>query len=397
VFEIGRFLIFLFKRFEANQNRKSAAALTFVTLFAIVPLMTAGYGMLTIFPQFSGFLEQFHQFAFENFFPAGSGDIERVLTGFAVQAKNLTFVGLVLLLVSAISLMFTIEDAFNTIWRVTRKRIGRRLIAYWLVILLGPILLAVGFLISSYLLSSRLWVEHVESVFHLGDLLIRYLPLLLSVCAFSLMYYFLPSCKVRFVHAIGGGVITACLLEVGKIAFVAFLAKIPSYQVVYGAFAAVPLFLIWIFMTWCMVLLGAEIVRVIPFIQKYWAGGNASQLDWALFILKRLNESKMKRLSREELASSLPLYNADQWEAALAILAAKGWVADDLEEYVLSADLNVRTVGELSELIDEKPMEKLGVVSQTSPWFEQLSPLLIELQQHKKATLGLPIAKVVSE
>jgi membrane protein len=188
VFEIGRFLIFLFKRFEANQNRKSAAALTFVTLFAIVPLMTAGYGMLTIFPQFSGFLEQFHQFAFENFFPAGSGDIERVLTGFAVQAKNLTFVGLVLLLVSAISLMFTIEDAFNTIWRVTRKRIGRRLIAYWLVILLGPILLAVGFLISSYLLSSRLWVEHVESVFHLGDLLIRYLPLLLSVCAFSLMY-----------------------------------------------------------------------------------------------------------------------------------------------------------------------------------------------------------------
>ena len=105
----------------------------------------------------------------------------------------------------------------------------------------------------------------------------------------------------------------------------------------------------------------------------------------------------MKRLSREELASSLPLYNADQWEAALAILAAKGWVADDLEGYVLSADLNIRTVGELCELIDDKPMEKLGVVSQTSPWFEQLSPLLIELQQHKKATLGLPIAKVVSE
>jgi membrane protein len=397
VVEIGRFFIFLFTRFEANQNRKSAAALTFVTLFAIVPLMTAGYGMLTIFPQFSGFLGQFHQFVFENFFPAGSEEIERVLTGFAIQAKNLTSVGLVMLLVSAISLMFTIEDAFNNVWRVTRKRIGRRLIAYWLVILLGPVMLAVGFLVSSYLLSSRLWVEHVESVFHLEDLLISYLPLLLSTSAFSLMYFFLPSCKVRFAHALGGGLITACLLEVGKIAFVAFLTNIPSYQVVYGAFAAIPLFLIWIFLTWCMVLLGAEIVRVIPFIQQHWAGKKASQLDWALFILKRLSESQVKRLSRDKLAMSLSLYDADQWEAALIILIDRGWVIDDLEGYVLSADLSIKTVGELSELIHDKRNEKLGVISEISPWFEQLSPLLVELQRHKKATLGLPIAEVVAD
>lgn len=395
--EVGRFFIFLLTRFEANQNRKSAAALTFVSLFAIVPLMTAGYGMLTIFPQFSGFLDQFHQFVFENFFPAGSGEIERVLTGFATQAKNLTTVGLVMLLVSAISLMFTIEDAFNNVWRVTRVRIGRRLVAYWLVILLGPILLAVGFLVSSYLLSSRLWVEHVESVFKIGNLLVSSLPVFLSISAFSLMYYFLPSCKVKFLHALTGGVITASLLEVGKIAFVAFLANMPSYQVVYGAFAAIPLFLLWIFITWCMVLLGAEIVRAIPFIQQRLSGVKASQLDWALFILKRLNESDAKRVSRDKLSSSLSLRDADQWEAALVILVDRGWVNDDLEEYMLIADLSSKTVGELSEIIHEKRLEKFGVISKTSPWFNQLSPLYAELQQHKKAALKLPIADVVSD
>jgi membrane protein len=395
VTEIGRFLVFLLVRFEANENRKSASALTFVTLFAIVPLMTAGYSMLTVFPQFSGFLDQFHTFMFEHFFPASGQEMEAVLKGFATQAKNLTAVGLVLLLVSAISLMFTIENAFNRVWRVSSKRIGRRLIYYWLVILVGPVLLAVGFLMSSYLLSSRLWLEHVESVFHVYGVMISLLPFLFSGVAFSLMYYFLPSCKVRVLDALFGGLIAAGLLEGCKIGFVYILGNMPSYQVVYGAFAVVPLFLIWIFVAWCVVLLGAEVVRAIPFAKKKWSGIDASQLDWALMILKRLNASGSKRVSRNKLVKSLSLVDADEWEKVLQLLIESHWVKDDMDEYELLANLAVNTVGELSEIIHGKRLEKIGVRRNESAWFQVLSPLLADLRAQKKAALGLPILSVI--
>ena len=393
--EVGRFLVFLMLRFEANENRKSAAALTYVTLFAIVPLMTAGYSMLTIFPQFAMYLDQIQQFVFQHFFPAGNQQMEEVLTGFATQAKNLTFIGLTLLLVSAISLMFTIENAFNQVWRVTSKRMGRRLVYYWLVILVGPLLLALGFLVSSFLLSSQLWVEHIESVFHIYDSLIRFLPFALSVAAFTLMYHFLPSCKVKILHAFIGGLIAAGLLEGCKIGFVNILSTMPSYQIVYGAFAVIPLFLIWVFLAWCVVLFGAEVVRAIPFIKKSWKGRKASQLDWSLMILKRLNQSAIKRVSRDKLVSSLTLIDADEWELVLRVLIEHKWVKDDLDEFELIADLDLVTVGELSEILHGKRLEKIGVSYEKGNWFATLSPLLDELREHKKAALGLPISTVI--
>lgn len=394
VSEIGRFIFFLMSRFEANGNRKSAAALTLVTLFAIVPLMTAGYSVLTIFPQFSGFLDQFHQFFFKHFFPASSSEMSEVLTGFATQAKNLTFIGLVLLLISAISLMFTIENAFNQVWRVSSKRFGRRVVYYWLVILVGPALLAFGFLMSSYLLSSRLWLEHVESVFHIYDYLVALLPFILSVTAFTLMYYFLPSCKVKVYHAFFGGVIASVLLEVCKAGFVFLLAKMPAYKVVYGAFAVVPIFLIWIFVAWCVVLFGAEIVRAIPFIKKHWVGKTASQLDWALLILKMLNASSIKKVSRDKLVSSLTLTDADEWEFVLRILVDQQWVEDDIDEFELKQDLSRVTVGELSELLHGRRLEKIGVLDEGSQWYPVLSPKLKNIREQKKAALGLPISSL---
>jgi membrane protein len=350
--------------------------------------------MLTVFPQFSGFLDQFHQFIFQHFFPASGHEMESILTGFAAQAKNLTIVGLVLLLVSAISLMFTIENAFNQVWRVTSKRIGRRLIYYWLVILVGPVLLAVGFLMSSYLLSSRLWLEHVESVFHVYGILITLLPFLFSALAFSLMYYFLPSCKVRMFDALFGGVIAAALLEGCKVGFVSVLASMPSYKIVYGAFAVVPLFLIWIFVAWCVVLFGAEIVRAIPFAKKKWSGINASQLDWALMILECLNHTDTGRLSRRKIIKSLSLVDADEWEQVLNTLIKCGWIVDDVDEYELLADLQSKTVGELSEVLHGKRIEELGVRKMETNWYQVLSPLLSDLRAQKKSVLGLFIADV---
>ena len=202
--QIARFFAYLFIRFESNENRKSAAALTFVTLFAIVPLMTAGYMVLTLLPWESTFADQFHEFIFKHFIPASGEALKIHLISFAEQAKKLTWWGVGLLLISAISLMFTIEGAFNQIWRVKSARIGRRLVWYWLVIVFGPVLLGAGFLISSYLLSSQLWVDHVESVFQIQGHLINHLPFILTSLALGCMYYLIPSCKVDFIYAFLG-------------------------------------------------------------------------------------------------------------------------------------------------------------------------------------------------
>jgi len=397
VSQLARFLRFVVYRFEENENRKSAAALTFVSLFAIVPLMTAGYTVLTLLPWFGSFAEQFQEFVFQHFIPASGEALKDHLKSFAEQAKNLTWIGITLLLVSAISLMFTIEGAFNRVWRVKSVRMGRRLVLYWLVILLGPLLLAAGFLISSYVLSSQLWVNHVESVIQIQGHLIAKLPYILTSFALCFMYYFIPSCKVDFLYALAGGLIAGAMFEGCKLAFVKLASLVPSYQIVYGAFAVVPLFLIWIFIAWCVVLLGAELVRAMPFILKEWRGVKASPLDWALIILSRMAKDDGHGVSRISLMNVLSLPDVDDWESVLVLLMEQQWIANsaDTDRFYLKVNLANKSVGELSEIIHGKRLEKFAVIHTNNTWAEKLTPILADLRAQKKTALGLSIASVI--
>ena len=392
----AKFCWLLLLRFEKNENRSNAAELTFVTLFAIVPLMASGYVMLTWFPQYGSLIDTFHDFLFKHFVPASGDAIQVYLSDFSQQARKLTWIGLVILLFSALSLMMTIERSFNRIWRVKSIRVGRRVLFYWLVIVLGPVLLGAMFLVSSYLLSSQLWVDHVDSVFHFNQLLFKWLPFLLSMTALTGMYYFLPSSQVRIRHALLGGIFGAVFLEVCKMAFIKMVSFSPSYQLIYGAFAVVPLFLLWIFVAWCVVLLGAELVRALPFINKSQKGVQASELDWALMILQRLKDtSSDSRVNREALSQALTLINIDEWEALLVKLIDGKWVENLDDELFVAVNLNEMTVGDLSELVHGQRIEKFAVVNKNTVWFEQLNPRLAQLREQKKAALGLPVSDVI--
>lgn len=391
-----QFCWFLILRFEGNENRSKAAELTFVTLFAIVPLMASGYVMLTWFPQYASLIDTFHDFLFKHFVPASGDAIQGYLSDFSQQARKLTWIGLVILLFSALSLMMTIERSFNQIWRVKSIRVGRRVLFYWLVIVLGPVFLGAAFLLSSYLLSSQLWVDHVDSVFHFNRLLFKWLPFLISMVALTGMYYFLPSSQVRMKHALMGGFFGAICLEICKVGFVKMVSFSPSYQLIYGAFAVVPLFLLWIFVAWCVVLLGAELVRALPFIRKDSKGVQASELDWALMIMQQLKHTNTHhRITREALCQALTLVNIDDWESVLVKLIDGVWVANEDDELFLNKDLSETTVGELSELIHGERIDKFTVINTHTSWFDQLKPLLLELREQKKAALGLPIKDVI--
>ena len=394
------FALFLIKRFEANENRKTAAALTFVSLFAVVPLMTFGYSLLTYFPEYSVFIEQFQSFLFQHFVPTSGEVLQEHLHGFAHQAKQLTTLGLGVLLISAIGMMMTLETGFNQIWRIGSIRMGRSLVLYWLVLVMGPLLLGAGFLISSYIFSSTMWLSYMGDMQQISHGIIKSLPFLLSTLAFSFTYYFLPRCQVRFRHAVLGGLIATGLLEMAKQLFVFLVSLTPSYQIVYGAFALVPLLLLWIYIAWCVLLLGAEFVRGLPFAHKELKGIKASDLDWALMILRLFHEEKNKSgssLERERLILELGLVDADDWERVLWSLIQARWFTSDFEFLTLNVNLDEKTVGELSEVIHERRLEKFALQLVDSPWVIKLKPILQDLKLQKKAALGLPISSVLRE
>jgi len=253
------FCWFLIRRFLADHGPNSAAALTYTTLFAVVPLMTVTFAMLSAVPAFQDMGEVIQSFIFRNFVPAAGSALQEHLRGFSTQARQLTWVGILFLMVSALLMMVTIEKAFNTIWRVQRPRRGvSSFLIYWAILSLGPLLLGVGFAISTYIASFSLLsgpdaLIGTATLFHL-------MPPLLSVAAFTLLYAAVPNTRVPVRHALLGGVFCAALFEVAKQLFSLWVGFFPGYQLIYGAFASVPLFLLWVYLCWMIVLLGAELV-----------------------------------------------------------------------------------------------------------------------------------------
>jgi membrane protein len=398
VWQFWRFIYLLGARFERNENRKNAAQLTFVTLFAIVPLMTSGYVFSTWLPGASVFTGQFQDFLFQHFIPSSGEAIQGYLKGFSEQARQLTWFGLTMLLLSALSLLLTIENAFNKIWRVNTVRMGRRIIMYWLFIVLAPVFLAALFFISSYLLSSKLWVEHVGAAVDNHQHVMSLLPLVLSTVVLASMYYLLPSCNVRLRHALVGALMAGSVLEAGKQLFVYLVTLMPSYQIVYGAFAVIPLFLLWLFVAWNVVLLGAELVRALPFIQRKYSGVQGSQLDWALLILQIMSAKSIEEgIDREDLVTALSLPDSDKWEEVINVLLVSEWIVNKDDRFYLGVNLASVSVAQLTELIHRHHEFELSVLMQDSCWFEALTPVLAEFQKQKKTTLGLSVAQIINQ
>lgn len=398
--EIRVFLVYLLKRFEKNENRKSASALTFMTLFAMVPLMTVGYCVLRMFPQFSQVTENFYDFVFKHFIPTSGSTIQEYLQGFSQQASELTAIGSVLLLVSAVSLMLMIEEALNKVWRVKQSRSGKvRFLIYWAVLSLGPILMGMAILLSSYLLSLP-FVSDVDSLLGGVISIIKLLPFLLSVMALTLVYKVVPGCYVDLRYALAGALVAGVIIEVGKNLFVLVVKSFPSYQFIYGAFSIVPLFLLWVNIAWCIVLLGAEFVRALTFARKHRKGIVASDLDWALELLRIIQAGQLEKnfVSRNDIAGLLPMANADDWEAILAILVDEGWIVETKKEaYMTGPMVTNASLYELGEVIAANHFTSTGIQWKNSQWYEKLNPLFKDLQDQQKAALALPVCDLINE
>jgi membrane protein len=288
---LGYFVASVFRRFFEDGGFTLAGSLTYTALLALVPLITVALTLVTAFPVFDEFVQGVDVFLARHMLPPA---VAKTVTGaieqFTQNAAGLTAVGLVALGVTAILLMLSIEGAFDKIWRVSRPRpLGLRLLTYGALIMLGPLLIGVSLTITSYLVTASLGMaRHVPGA---GAALLAAVPFVLSAIAFTLLYLIVPNRRVRAGHAAVGGAVAAALFEATKRGFAIYVANFPNYGVIYGAFAAVPIFLVWVYLCWVVTLLGAIVVALLPDfgLARTWArDGPAADFRTALAILRAL-------------------------------------------------------------------------------------------------------------
>ncbi|MEG3110546.1 MULTISPECIES: virulence factor BrkB family protein [Pantoea] len=252
----------LWKRINDDNMTTQAGNLAYVSLLALVPLIAVVFALFAAFPVFSDVSVQLKSFIFNNFMPAAGNTLQRYLEQFVANVNRMTAVGAVGLIVTALLLMHTVDAALNDIWRSDKKRpLVYSFAVYWMILTLGPLLAGASLAISSYLLSLR-WIN-ATGVTSLIDQMLRIFPLLLSWLAFWLLYSIVPTKRVPPRDALIGALIAGALFELGKKGFALYVTMFPSYQLIYGVLAVIPILFLWVYWTWCIVLLGAEITATL--------------------------------------------------------------------------------------------------------------------------------------
>ncbi len=251
---IYTFFTILWCRINQDRLTISAAGLAYTTILALVPLITVIFSLLSAFPMFNEISFSLKQFIYSNLAPTASDTIQNYLEQFITNTQRMTIFGIGGLIVTSLLLISSIDNALNLIWKTKRKRsLMYNLTMYWTILTLGPILVGSSIAISSYIFSLK-WLSS-ESV---GSVLLSALPFIISVVGFWLLYCIVPTEPIPFRDAIVGALIAAILFELGKRAFALYVTSFPTYQLIYGVVSSIPIMLVWIYCSWCIVLFGAE-------------------------------------------------------------------------------------------------------------------------------------------
>jgi membrane protein len=245
-----------------------AASLAYTTLLSLVPLFTVVLSILSAFPVFEQWTLTLEHFIFANFVPASGELVSSYLRDFSNQAGRLTAIGLATLLVTALLLLSNIENALNRIWGVRAGRsAGQRILVYWALLSLGPIMIVASLTITSYLISNSL-TDSIPIGGSVVEKLVSALPFVLELASFSGMYYLVPNHPTRFLHSLVGALIATVLFEGAKIGFTWYLTRFNSFEVIYGALGVIPIFLIWIYISWLVILIGARYAASLDVVAK---------------------------------------------------------------------------------------------------------------------------------
>ncbi len=377
-------------RFEDDRCVQVAGNLTFTTLLALVPLFTIAFTLFTAFPVFEDWSNAFKIFLLTTLVPEVGGKVITLyMQQFADNAAQLTAVGLIFLAVTALLLLLSIERVFDGIWRARRPRsMVQRLVIYWTIITVGPLLIGASLSITSWLVTQSM--RSVGSAQDTHDLLLRIVPVLLNGAAFALLYLTVPSKRIRVKDALSGGIAAALLFEFMKQGFGLYVRLFPTYDLIYGTFATIPIFLLWLYLSWLVILLGAVFVAVLP----QWRLGvekNGARGDTAFFRALRLIEvlHAARRKSETPSVARLGMLSGMLEEAADTLLEAmesKGWVRRvEPAGWILALDLADVRLADVYRLFS---MDPDGLDSSSGPLVAGAQQLLNRVV----SDLELPLA-----
>lgn len=324
---------FAARRLEEERLPQVAGSLTFATVLGLVPLLTIALAIFTVFPLFNTFRTALETYFSDHLMPKMiANTVLGYLNQFASKSMRLSAVGAVALVLTSVTMMSMIDRVFNRIWRVTIPRpLLQRVLIYWGLVTLAPLLIGISISTTSYLFSAT-----TETVMHghfLGDLFFSVVSLLLTTGAFTLLYITVPNRAIQWTDACAGGLLAGLVFEAAKRLFALYITKFPTYTIVYGSIAAIPIFLVWIYMFWLVTLVGALFAAALPIVkyERWWhvpAPGSAF-VD-AMAILKVLFDARSGSLCSAVDAHRVrnrTRLGFDESEALLARMDTAGWVA----------------------------------------------------------------------
>ncbi len=398
--EFVAFWRYLIRRFIDDECLHSAATLAYTTLLSLVPLFAVSFALFTAFPVFADMNERVQEFLIRNLVPASGEVVQDYIQRFAGRAAGLTLAGLVGISVTAILMMAAIDRTLNRIWRVTRRRPPvQSFMVYWAVITVGPLLVAISLAASSYVTVLAEYTDALDAG-QLQTWALEAAPVVAVILAFGFLYSAVPNRRISLWHAAAGAAFAALLFEFAKRAFALFVTNFPTYEAIYGALATLPILLVWIYLSWVIVLLGAEFTQALSGF-RVGRAGTFTDPRLALVLAVRLTgdfwqaQQQGRALRREDILRLEP--DAGETAVAQALEAlehARVIRRTDDGAWVLVRDPSSYTV---LDLYRDHPfvLGKLpSSLAERDHWNQGLAELLAEAMAGVEEALATPVKEV---
>lgn len=380
--------------YRAAACQDQAAALTYMTLFALVPLMTVTYAVFSMVPEFAGIGVKVQKFLFAHFVPESGAVIQAYFVNFSKQAQKLTWIGALFLAVTAFLMLGNIERTFNRIWGVRRGRQGMgKVLLYWAVLSIGPLLIGSAFALSTYVVSFKYWVLGSAAI---PSPFIAVYPVFLTAIAFSFLFIAVPNCNVPIKYGVLGGIGAALGFELLKLLF-GFVVANTNFKIIYGAFAALPLFLLWLNLLWMTVLAGAVLVRILAEKRYLMMQEGYCDLASALVCLSLLRTAQRTGEAVDELDFLSAGVNPHDWQPLRDGWMAAGWLSQtQAGGFILSRDLALCTLWDLAAVINLRIADLAQAVEQL-PQFPALPDLIGPIYTTHKQLWSVSVLTLIDQ
>jgi len=399
------FAKYIFNRFVEDRGWRMAAGLSYTSLLAIVPLTAIAFSMLAAFPVFENVRDQFQDAVFANLLPQSANAMREYFDQFIGNTTSLSAVGIIALALTAVLLLGTIEADMNSIFRVDRPRpLAARLLVFWAMITLGPLLLGASFSLSTYFFAATEWMGLDILKGPLG-FFTQAVPTLIIMVLLVLFYFTIPNRPVQVLSAVAGGVMAGLLFALLRKVFGWYVATFPTYQSIYGALSVIPIFLIWMYLSWTVVLMGAVMTASLSEWRR--SGGRplsgemraGPRLLVALRILSMLNDASQvgERVTRRQFLTALGS-GEEAVDRILIMLRDAGFVdRSERSGWVLTRDIDTATLYDLYQALKLALRDEDITIAGATGWEAGLRHRLSDLQQAQKSATDVTLKAVLTD